>query len=213
MTDDLTVLLTEAVNDLTRSRTHREPVMRYEHGCWTRTHHLSNTPSLLEQLRHAIEPGGTGDTGRGVPGSRPTARLDAIDTLIRIEASVAAWLTLRCLQPLRLTVEDNLRALVGCAADLDDPVRWDLTREARRWVTWARVTTGWEVPAFRPDNTCPLCARRGGLRVRAGDGVSSSEASATCVECGETWTTDTIGLLAEHIRSENQDEPMGGWVA
>ena len=209
---DVLVLLVEAVDELTRPRTHHEATSHYTAGTWTFGQHHTHVPSLLDQLRTAVEPGGTGDHGQGIPGSRPTARLDAIDTLLRIEAATASWLGLRCLQPLRLTVEDNLRALVGCAPDLDAALAWDLTREARRWVTWARVTTGWEVPAFRPDNTGPLCARRGGLRVRAGDGISSSEASAVCVDCGESWDPATIGLLAEHIRSENQDEP-GQWGA
>lgn len=205
MTADLLVLLADAVDELTRPRTHREPVSLHGPTGWTFGHHRTHVPSLLDQLRSAVEPGGTGEHGQGIPGSRPTARLDAIDTLLRIEAASASWLTLRCLQPLRATPEDNLRSLVGCAPHLDDPIRWDLTREARRWVTWARVTTGWEVPAFRPDNTCPLCARRGGLRVRAGDGITSSEASAMCVDCGEAWDPQTIGLLAQHIRSENDD--------
>lgn len=203
--NDVLTLLAEAVDDLTLPRTNREPVSIHTPTGWTFTTHVTAVPSLLEQLREAVEPSSSAEQGKSSFGSRPTARFDAIDTLVKIEAAAAAWLTLRCLQPLRFTVEDNLRALVGAAPHLTDVQRWDLTREARRWVLWARVTTGWEVPAFRPDNTCPLCAKRGGLRVRAGDGISSSDASATCVECGEAWGNDTIGLLAAHIRSENDD--------
>lgn len=209
MNDDLLILLTDAVNELTLPRTHHEPVFHHDGRAWTRNSHSTQVPSLLDQLRNVVEPSSSSESGKSSFGSRSPARDEAIDMLLRIEGAAASWLGLRCLQPLRLTVEDNLRALVGCAPTLDPALRWDLTREARRWVTWARVTTGWEVPAFRPDNTCPLCARRGGLRVRAGDGVSSSEASATCVDCGEAWDPATIGLLAQHIRSENDDEAWG----
>lgn len=64
----------------------------------------------------------------------------------------------------------------------------------------ATPLTGWDSPAWRPDNTCPLCSKHGGLRVRA------DATGATCVECGEAWDEAAIGLLAEHIRRENHDE-------
>lgn len=70
-----------------------------------------------------------------------------------------------------------------------------------RWWTWARVVTGWDTPAWQPANTCPLCGVRGTLRVRL------DEQRATCVNgaCRETWDQFNIGLLAEHIRRENND--------
>lgn len=61
---------------------------------------------------------------------------------------------------------------------------------------------------MQPDNTCPLCATRGSLRIRVGDGINSNSASAMCVSCFEAWDDSNIGLLANHIRSENDDEPL-----
>jgi hypothetical protein len=205
---ELHTLLADAINELTRSRIHREPYLLREHGKWITKKHKTAVSSLLDQLGQAVEPGGIGDTGRGIPGSRSAARLEAVDTLLRIDAAAASWLTLRCHRPLRASTADNLRALVGCASDLDETALWELTREARRWATMARVTTGWEVPPFRPANSCPLCAERGTLRIRVGDGVSSYETWATCTNCAESWDPQTVGLLAEHIRAENGDEPL-----
>lgn len=210
MSDDLLILLANAVDSLTSPYTHREPTSTWQDGEWHVSHHTTHVPGLLEQLRDCVEPSGSGEGGRNVPHSTPAARLDSIVTLIRIEAGAGGWVVNRCGQPLRATVEDNLRALVGYAPNLDSTSLWDLTDAARRWVTMARVTTGWEVPAFRPNNTCPLCGARGGLRVRVGDGVSSQDSSAICVECAETWDAGSIGLLAEHIRAENDDEPATG---
>lgn len=34
--------------------------------------------------------------------------------------------------------------------------------------------------------------------------------SAVCVECQETWDEETIGLLADHIRSEAETEVLPG---
>ena len=206
-TGDVLPLLAEAVDELIRQHTHREQVSRHDGEKWIHGKHQTQVPSLIRQLRDAIEPSSSAQSGRSSFSSRPSARLDAIDTLLRIEVASAHWLTSVCRKPLRPTVEDNLRALVGAAPDLTEVQQWDLTREARRWATWGRVMTGWEVPAFRPNNTCPLCASRGGLRVRVGDGVSSYESSAVCVDCGEAWDSANIGLLAEHIRSENDDAP------
>jgi hypothetical protein len=80
----------------------------------------------------------------------------------------------------------------------------DVERDIRRWWTQARIVTGWDSPAWRPDNTCPLCGVRGGLRVKLAD------QSGFCTECGETWTPETIALLADHIRSENAEDRAEG---
>lgn len=208
MTDDLLPLLAEAVAELIEPHTHREQISTHDGKQWTHSRHITDVPPLLAQLREAVEPSSSSERGKSSFGSRPSARLDAIDTLLRIEASSSHWLNVRLGKPLRHTIEDNLRALVGLAPMLDETLQWDLTREARRWATSARVVTGWEVPPFRPANSCPLCDERGSLRVRVGDGVTSSETWAMCVHCSEAWDPSTIGLLAEHIRAENGDEPM-----
>jgi hypothetical protein len=210
-THDLLVIV-EAVDDLTLARAHEEPYRKVdEHGTVIVGKHKTHVPPLLEQLRTSLEPGGTGDTGRAVPASRPSARLDAMDVYMRIDQAVYVWCKTYVERRRWDSLTDRLRALVGAAPNIEDDEQHQLAREARRWVTWAKVTTGWEVPAMQPDNTCPLCGARGGLRVRVGDGITSTEASAYCVGCGESWDDTTIGLLAEHIRSENGDEPL--WAA
>lgn len=77
-----------------------------------------------------------------------------------------------------------------------------LESDIGRWWTWARVVTGWDAPAWQPDSTCPLCGTRGSIRIRLDLG------RATCVndQCRETWDDTNLGLLAEHIRRENNDQ-------
>lgn len=201
--------IADAVDELTRPRTNREPYSYVdEHHTVIHDRHQTHVPPLLEQLRESLEPGGTGDSGRAVPASRPSARIDAMDVYMRIDQAVYDWTKTYVEQRRWDSLTDRLRALVGAGPNMEDDTQHDLAREARRWVTWAKVTTGWEVPARQPDNTCPLCAVRGGLRVRVGDGITSAEAAAYCTHCGESWDNSTIGLLAEHIRSENGDLPL-----
>lgn len=77
----------------------------------------------------------------------------------------------------------------------------ELEADITRWWTWARVVTGWDTPAWQPDNTCPLCGTRGTLRVRL------DQQRATCVNdaCRETWDESNIGLLANHVLAENNE--------
>jgi hypothetical protein len=201
--------IAEAVDELVEPREHSEPrTVRDDNGTWVTTQHRTHVPSLLEQLSEALEPGGTGDTGRAVPGSRPSARVDAMDVEQRIDQAAYLWAKTYATDRRWDPLPSRLRALVGVAGWIETEEQHQLAVEVRRWATWARVVTGWEVPPFRPDNTCPLCASRGGLRVRAGDGVTSTEAHALCLDCGEAWDPSTIGLLAEHIRAENGDEAV-----
>lgn len=199
----------EAVADLTRPRTNEEPYTKIDpHGTLVRSRHKTHVPPLLEQLQEALEPGGTGDHGRAIPGSRAAARVDAMDTYMRIDQATYTWCKTYAESHRWDSITDRLRALADAAPRIEEPERHDLAREMRRWVVSAKVTTGWEVPPRRPNNSCPLCARKDTLRVRVGDGVTSNEASAVCTGCGETWDDSNIGLLAEHIRAENGDESL-----
>lgn len=181
-------------------------------------YHRTVEPPLLVQLYESVEPSGSAEAGAARPASsRPAARLDAIDTANRIDAWVATWLEylgkrapadsvarLRLLGSLlpsvdRCTHRSAVRdpetgEIVCCTAH-------NLESDIGRWWTWARVVTGWDTPAWQPANTCPLCGTRGTLRVRL------DEQRATCINdaCRGTWDTATIGLLAEHIRRENND--------
>ena len=213
MTADVLPLLAEAVDELTKPHTHREQISRYENGGWIHERHHTHVPPLLQQLRAAVEPSSSAQSGKSTFSSRPSARIDAIDTLRHIERQVDDWLVRRCGAERRHTLEDDLRALIGLASTLTDEEQWDLTRDARRWAYSARITTGWEVRAFEPANTCPICSERGGLRVRVGDGVTSSEATALCTRCRAVWEPENIGLLAEHIRYENGESDTRGDAA
>lgn len=193
--------LADAVQELTEPHTHHEPFTIRKNDGWLTARHKTRVLSLIDQLGQALEPGGTADFGHAIPSSRPTARLEAIDTLLTIDLEVNQWVDHLGLH-IRTSLTANLRALVG-AHVYDDEQLLKLAACASRWVTLAKVTTGWEVPPFRPDNTCPLCGVRGGLRIRVGDGVGSQEVSAVCVECRETWDTANITLLGDHIKAEN----------
>lgn len=198
----------DLVNDLTREHAHREPyTSRTGTTSWT-AHHVTRVPSLIDQLRHAT-PATTGDTGAGGYASRPAAHLESLDTLIHLDHEAARWVrTLGHDDPGDTTA--TIQLLHGlhantptCGRPTPGPTscctRHNIERDLRRWWTQARIVTGWDSPAWRPDNTCPVCDKRGGLRIRL------STSTGLCIECRETWDDTTIGLLADHIRYENAD--------
>jgi hypothetical protein len=69
----------------------------------------------------------------------------------------------------------------------------------RHWWHQARIITGWDSPALRPHNTCPICEAHDSLRIRLD--------AAMCVECRTLWEgDDQLNVLARHIRAENDDD-------
>lgn len=166
----------------------------YAIGATTRVHRVRHDP-LVDQLAAAAEPSGSGYDGHSVPSSRPSARLDAIDRLLAIEAGAAALLW-RARQPLSDDVKTNLRRLVG--VPWSDTELAEVLKTARRWLAWARTVTGWDAPPFRPHVRCPACDWRDSLRIRL------AEQSACCVECGAAWDSATVGVLAEYIRTASE---------
>ncbi|MGZ6576709.1 MAG: DUF7341 domain-containing protein, partial [Solirubrobacteraceae bacterium] len=166
-------------------------------------HHATYVLSLIDQLDNLLKPGGIGDGGVSIPSSRPPGQLEAIDTLLMIDVECSQWIGLLGLHE-RPSIAGNLRALVGVSSEIDDDQLHKLSKSAVRWYTSAAVLTGWERPTWKPANTCPVCAQRGGLRVRLGDGENDTR--AVCVECQSTWGPDEIGLLAQHIRWENRED-------
>lgn len=157
-------------------------------------YHTTHNPPLLAQLDESAMPSNNRIDGAGtIAGSRPSASLDAIDTANRIHTDATTWLNTLGYNTTGTTI-DRIHRLAPAA--LTNP---NLARDVRRWWTWARITTGWDQPAWNPDNTCPICARRGTLRIRLADKL------ATCIDdtCRTTWDEATIGLLADHIRTEN----------
>jgi hypothetical protein len=164
--------------------------------------HVTTNPALLDQLADAVQP--SSSTGAGVArpaASKPAARIDAIDTLVRIDYQ-AFELVRRLGGEPRKSTKDLVRQVGALSAATDHGMTDSIHRQVTRWWIWARVVTGWDLPAWQPANTCPLCGTRGSLRVRV------VEMIATCIEdhCRETWGSDTIGLLADHIRSENGEQ-------
>lgn len=194
-----------SVQELIEPRKHREP-RKYQTpaGTWISEDYVTEVPSLIDQLSAAI-PGRVGDQTSRSFGSRTPARDDALDVLALIDTEAWVWCSRQRLE--RRDTTGLVRALVGIATrltpvDLDD-LRWNCTS----WVGLARVTTGWDKPAFSPvENTCPLCGKRGGLRIRVEYGDGYTDANAACLNCHEHWDNTNITLLARHVRWENGDE-------
>lgn len=199
--------LTDYIDELTRPHTHREHYTA-EHG---RTKfgldHVTDVPPLLHQLQFAVPAGAGEESSGGGYESRPAASIHSIDTLTHIDLEAARWV--------RELGEDDptstiacVRMLAGLAAGLERCKKpggrcctyHQLDRDVRRWWAQARIVTGWDSPAWKPDSTCPMCGERGSLRVKLVEQIG------LCSECRETWDDSNIGLLAEHIREESAGE-------
>jgi hypothetical protein len=194
--------LLAAADELTDPRRHVEVI-----SGWTKSRNrvtrrrITTLPSLLDQLAEAVHPGETyieNDSARPGFGSRPPARLDAIDRLLAIEAGAARWVTsLR--MSLRADTAGNIRALVGICGTLDSNTLAALHTEVTTWRSWAATVTGWQTPPWRPRVPCPVCDTIGSLRIRL------DRKTACCMDCGDSWDEQSIGLLAEHIRLAGEE--------
>lgn len=195
MTDLATIA--DAVDALTNPINVRELIYkRQDNGYRKLTREWVHTaPSLLNQLAAAVIPGESylEDTGDKVRGKRPfpppPARIEAINAGLIIEAGAAMWVTRLGLR-LRENAERNLRAMVGAPMDSDTAA--DILRDLRRWYGMAATVSGWERAPWRPDAPCPACEVKK-LRVHL------ARKTATCVNCGESWTPDTIGILGDYV--------------
>lgn len=208
--------LRSMIRDLTQPQTHREAYTVKRGTTTWRRDHVTTVPPLLWQLEHAI-PTKAGDTSPGGFRSQPAAWLESLDTMARIDLEASRWVTDMGETDDGTTIQvvTRLGSLLPSAdrchrarGHMDDE-KWCCTwhavaHDVRRWHTQARIVTGWQSPAWRPNNTCPVCGKRGGLRVRL------SDQSAMCIECREVWVAGTIGLLAEHIRQENLESAVNG---
>jgi hypothetical protein len=196
---------------LTDTRAHLEPYAVHDaHGTLVTRRHRTTVPGLLDQLDAAVEPSrsSAGAGARPGYGSSPAARLEALDVRAGIAGEVAEWLEWLRERP-RPHAADGIGVLLAAAGTLDDEALERLAGAVRSWRIRAAVVTGWEAPAVRLHNTCPACpadeesgatTRRGRLRIRV------EALCAACSVCGATWDESTIGVLAEHIRAENNDE-------
>ena len=205
--------LADDVRELTEEREHSEPRFTWTSKRNRRlTKHVTQQPSLLDQLRELARDPITEDDGSGgsrsIPESRTPEGSAAFELLLTIEAGSAWWVSVAFRHPLRQTVEGNLAALVGCATTAEQEQAGYADTLARiaadvaGWRARAEEVTGWRDRARQPYVRCPVCNRLGTLR------VDLTEHRATCLACRTTWSQaeGTIGLLAEHIRAE-RDQP------
>ena len=205
--------LADYVRELTQPHTHHEHyTIRVGHEWAPRDHHV-RVPSLLTQLANNDTPSTAAEDGpRAGYASKPAARLEAIATLTDIDLAVNRWIVDIGDQPAHLDTVRALQQLHGLVASADDVTRQELTRDVRRWWTRARIVTGWDSPAWEPDNTCPSCGERGTLRIRLAEHIGmctyrgNTHDGGRREACGATWSPETIGLLADHIRLESEQE-------
>lgn len=204
------VPLVDVVRELTQTTSHREPyAVQRDNSDGSSTlvdqGHVTVRPSLIAQLRVAMTTSSTAESGaRGGFGSKPSARLDALDALLRMDQEGVRWIHLLTSRPVDedLSTERLVRrvAAIGRGNDL-------VERDLRAWWLHAKIVTGWQTPPFRPNNTCPSCGKRGGLRVRVDTEAGSVVTHGLCVECKMQWTGDdgSFDRLAWHIRVQNHD--------
>lgn len=202
------------VAQLTQWHTHAEIYNHLDRGTAV---HPTRVPPLITQLDEA-DPANTGAAFRATPASRPPISIDALDTLTHIDHESAAWVrrlghddpgnTIACVRKVyslapgerfcgrhKAVIDKETRKVICCNVH-------SIERDIRRWWSQARIVSGWDKPAWAPNNTCPIarCGKRRTLRIREYD------QTALCTNCRETWDSSSIGLLAEHVRAENGDE-------
>jgi hypothetical protein len=186
------------IEQLVSTHTHREP---YAHRVGTQLAtftHLTMVPPLIDQLDNT-DVASRGEGGGGGYTSAAGISVEAIDTLMFIDDEAARLV--------RKLGEDDpgdtkacIRRVHALHASQDAETKGDIERAVKRWWSQARITSGWDSPAWRPDNTCPVCEQRRSLRIKLADQMGY------CVECRALWTPEEIGLLADWIRLENAED-------
>lgn len=184
-----------------RQHTERIPFWDGQRNKKYRTHTIV-LPGLLAQLYESVIPSSAeADGARSHPASKPPLALEALSAHSWVVTAVTRWCwSLRI--DLRDTVEGNVRALVGAAANLDSDTAHSLLSEMRSWRRRCAVMTGWE-RLYCPHVPCPVCEKVGTLRVN----LSVKQAFCTNADCRADWSEETIGLLGEYIAG------LGGGVA
>lgn len=190
---DIHTLITELTH------THKQTII-YDHETNGTSVHTTDVPALLDQLAKAERTTNEKTGHAGFQSSEPIW-LEPLDVLDRIDREAGRWVS-RLGDDDPPTVKACVLRLHGLWASQDDDTKKRVEGDVRRWWAQARVITGWDGVAWKPDNTCPMCNERRSLRVKLADQL------AFCVadQCRETWDHANIGLLADHIRLENADE-------
>jgi hypothetical protein len=196
--------LADYIHELADHHQHRETyTVRSLTGGFAPRSHVTRVPSLMTQLWENDTPSNTAEEGPR-PGfkSKPAARLEALDTAVRIDLEAARWIRDLGEDDVHTDTAASIRQLHSLAVSAHPLQRAAITNDVRRWWTQARIVTGWDSPAWSPDNTCPQCGERGTLKVRLGEHI----AMCTKDVCRTTWDETNIGLLADHIRAESEAE-------
>lgn len=199
------MLAADMIRELTRPYTTNEWVsqpQRTPEGKYRtvrRVHSVRHRP-LLEQL-HDVITGATSlsdeDAGRGTFGSKPAARVDAMDVLARIRCESTEYRQVLGMPRIAWRIEQatgvdypRLLALSGRVGSGPDA-------RVHRWWVAARVATQWDSPAWRPTGApCPVeeCEQFGTLRVKL------SECVAYCTACGSVWDNQfAVENLGRHV--------------
>lgn len=207
MTDNLHNQILTTADELTEPHTNREPYTIWTGSRHRQTrHHITTQHGLLRRLYHAaIVPicAGTDEPSSSIPGSRPPLEVEALSRHDQISAAARIWCKQAGVAP-RASTESNIRAVVGAFTLLDDTQQKTLLADLRRWSGWCRVYLGLEHIAPIPGVRCPLtdCQQLGTLR------INLTTSHGLCTACGATWNTDTIGVLAQHIKINRTAERM-----
>ena len=181
----------ELIRPYTTSEWVTQPALD-EDGKWRerRRVHTVHHKSLLDQLDAVISGTTLSDTdaGPGAFGSRPAARLDALDTLGRIRRESKELGQVLHLP--RLPLRERLSRIAGHLTDQPNG-------KVKSWWVQARIATQWDSPAWKPKGApCPIeeCEQFGSLRVHLADCI------ATCTSCGTTWDNQfAVENLGRHV--------------
>jgi hypothetical protein len=191
----------DTADALTEPHIHTEPITYWDTNRNRKIRrHTTVQPGLLAQLYQSVIPASSSAEAPagGVPGSRPPLAVEALSRHDEIAMAVLRWCDSLNLE-VRVSVESNLRGLVGVAPRLDEDTTKTLLSEMRQWRRWCAVLTGWE-SLYRPAAVpCPVvdCAKTNTLR------INLSAGTAMCQACAATWSAEdgTIGILGDYIRT------------
>jgi hypothetical protein len=203
MTDHVSRMeLADYVRELTEHHSHAEHYQIRRGTTWYGQNHVTRVPPLIAQLWTNDVPSNAVEEGaRAGYQSKPAARLDALDAAVRIDLDASRWVKDLGEDDPADTI-DCIRRLHGLAAGADPVTRRAITNDVRRWWMQARIVTGWDSPAWTPDNTCPQCGERGVLKVRLADQI----AMCTNDQCRVVWDSTSIGRFADHKPAESEAE-------
>jgi hypothetical protein len=167
---------------------------------------------LLAQLREIGHEGlkvGRSTGAGGKPGSKPPGLFEAMSRHVYIAVQAASWCRVQGVV-LRMSVEDNIRGLVGSAPSMDDLTLAQFVREVRYWRGQAATATGWVAQPFHPWISCPRCGRQSTLSISMtedGRGVRSAYCGNTDRDhvtgdliCGSSWDEGSVDQLVRYIR-------------